>query len=368
MTRVAILGANGQVGGEVCLRLRHVAGLEVVPIARNVSGSAFLRSQGLACRHGRISEVAEAHGLIGDCDVVVNFALSNTAIPRADRDRNRAIIRSVVASAKPGAPIVFASTIMVYAPGMKVRLPDSYGLEKLIAERIFGRLCRKSDHPAFVFRLGHVMGDLQNITNKIRGEIREGPIALPHGGNRGSNTVFTASIVDAIVRIAQAANSQPAPRPGVYDLITFPQWTWLDVYRYYAAQLGVALQLARAEQLPGPKTGFGGPGEWLRRGMSYLANHHTVKERLTFLLAFLPDTVNQRAYLKYMRARAATEIDALRESNKIKFCVDDWRELRVRNFGEIGDPVALMERYPMPSLQFGGSIPPPRNKYQADAE
>src|ERR1700685_4774180 len=119
MKRVAILGANGQVGTEVSLRLRDVEGLEVVPIARNVSGSAFLRRNGMECRHGRISDPAEARSLIGDCDVVVNFALSNTAIPRIDRQTNRQIVRSTVAAAKPGAPIVFASTIMVYAPAMK---------------------------------------------------------------------------------------------------------------------------------------------------------------------------------------------------------------------------------------------------------
>ena len=137
MKRLAILGANGQVGTEVSLRLRDVEGIEVVPIARNVSGSAFLRSNGVECRHGRISDPAEASSLMGDCDVVVNFALSNTAIPRADREMNRQIIRSTVAAAKPGAPIVFASTIMVYAPGMNVWLPDSYGLEKLVAEYMF---------------------------------------------------------------------------------------------------------------------------------------------------------------------------------------------------------------------------------------
>src|SRR5208282_5324068 len=101
MKRVAILGANGQVGTEVSLRLRDVEGIEVVPVARNASGSAFLRLNGMECRHGRVSDPAEARNLIGDCDVVVNFAVSTTAIPRADRDMNRQIVRSMVAAAKP---------------------------------------------------------------------------------------------------------------------------------------------------------------------------------------------------------------------------------------------------------------------------
>lgn len=354
MKRVAILGANGQVGSEVSLRLRNVEGIEVVPIVRNVSGSAFLRSNGMECRHGRISDPAEARSLIGDCDVVANFALSNTAIPRTDRDINRQIVRGMVAAAKPDAPIVFASTIMVYAPGMKFWLPDSYGLEKLIAERMFRRLCRASRHPAFVFRLGHVMGDLQNITNKIRGEICDGKVALPHLGLRASNTVFTAAIVEAIVQVARAV-----PKPGTYDLITVPQWTWLDVYKYYAAQIELPLQLAHTEQVRDPKSGSGRPSDSMRRVLRYLANHRTVMERLTFLLAFLPRSVNQRIYLRYLQTRALNEINALQQAEKVEFCVEDWRELRVRSFGPMADPVTLMARYPLPSaLEFAGPNQP----------
>jgi nucleoside-diphosphate-sugar epimerase len=298
----------------------------------------------MECRHGRISNPAEARGLIGDCDVVVNFAVSTTAIPRTDRDVNRQIVRSMVAAAKPGAPIVFASTMMVYAPSMKFRFPDSYGLEKLVEERMFRRLCAASQHPAFVFRLGHVIGEMQNITRKIRGEIRDGKIALPYQGLRASNTVFSVAIVEAIVQIAQAA-----PKPGTYDLITFPQWSWLDVYRYYATQLGLPLQLVPAEQVGDPKSGLAGPGALMRRLLRYLANHRTVMERLTFFLAFLPRSVNQRIYLRYLQTRARTEINALRASRKIEFCVQDWRELSVHSFGQMADPITLMASYPLPS-------------------
>ena len=345
MKRVAILGANGQVGMEVSLRLRDVDGIKVVPIARNVSGSAFLRSHGLECRQGRIADPEEASALIGDCDVVVNFALSNTAIPRADRETNRRIIRNLVAAAKPGAPIIFASTMMVYAPGRRLRIPDSYGLEKLVVERLFRRLCRASRHPAYVFRLGHVMGEMQNITSKIRGEIRDCKVALPREGLRASNTVFTAAIVEAIVRIAQM---QPAPSAGTYDLITFPQWTWLDVYQYYAAELGLPLHLTRSEQSRSPQPGFGSPSASMRRFLGYLANHHALTERLTFFLAFLPRSWNERIYLRYLQTRALKEINALRESEKVEFCVEDWREIRVRSFGQMADPISLMARYPLP--------------------
>jgi len=351
MKRVAILGANGQVGSEISLRLRNVDGVEVVPIARNVSGSAFLRLNGMECRHGRVSDPAAARSLIADCDVVVNLALSNTGIPRVDRETNRQIVRSVVASARPGVPIVFASTIMVYAPAMKFWFPDSYGLEKLIAEKMFRRLCRASLHPAFVFRLGHVMGDLQNITRKICSEIRSGRVALPHQGLRASNTVFTTAIVEVIVQIAKAAAT-----PGTYDLITFPQWTWFQVYKYYAAELGLPLHLADARQVRDPNSDPGNTDGAMRRLLGYLSNHRALTERLTFLLAFLPRSVNQRMYLRYLQSRALTEINALRQREMVDVCVHDWRELRVRTFRPMPDPVTLMMRYPLPSFfEFSGS-------------
>jgi nucleoside-diphosphate-sugar epimerase len=352
MKRIAILGANGQVGTELCLRLRDVDGIEVVPITRNVSGSASLRLQGIECRHGRITNPAEARELIGDCDVIANFALSTTAIPRIDRDVNRQITRSVVAAAKPGVPIVFASTIMVYAPAMKFRVPDSYGLEKLLTERMFRRLCRASRHPAFVFRLGHVMGELQNITSKIRGEIRDGRVALPHDGRRASNTVFVTAIAEAIVQVARET-----PKPGTYDLITFPQWTWLDVYHYYANQLGLPLHLTRADHMVSRKSGSGSARGAMRHFFHYLIDHPSVRERLTFLLAFLPRSVNQQMYLLYLQTRARTEINALRQSGAVELCAPDWRELRVRHFGQMPDPATLMARYPLPSaFDFSRSI------------
>jgi nucleoside-diphosphate-sugar epimerase len=348
MTRIAILGANGQVGAEVCLRLRGVEGIEVVPVVRNQSGSAFLRLNGMDCRHGRISDPADASRLIGDCDVVVSFALSTTAIPRVDRDANRSIVRGIMAGAKPGATIVFASTIMVYAPGMRFWLPDAYGLEKLLVEKMLGRLCRASHRPLLVFRLGHVMGDLQNVTRNICDQIRGGKVALPHQGTTASNSVFTATIVEAITRAAQGV-----ARPGTYDLITLPQWTWLKVYEYYASRLGLPLEVARISDVRNPKSASSGT---VRRAFRYLTNHQLFRERLTFLLAFLSKNRNQRIYLRYLQTRAMTEIDALRGSQKLEIAAPDWRELKVHAIPQLPDPETLMARYPL-QCTFGDSRP-----------
>jgi nucleoside-diphosphate-sugar epimerase len=345
VTRVAIVGANGQVGAEVCLRLREAEGIELVPVARNVSGSAFLRLNGMNCRHGHITDPADARRLIGDCDVVVSFALSTTAIPRVDREVNRKIVRGIVAGAKPGTPIVFASTIMVYAPGTKFRVPDSYGLEKLLVEKILGRACLASHHPLFVFRLGHVLGELQNISRKICGEIGDAKVALPRQGLTASNTVFTASIVEAIVQVARGEQ-----RPGIYDLVTSPQWTWLEVYAHYASQ---QLPLVHPSDICDAHS-TSDEGGLLRRSLRYLRRSQSLRERLMFLLAYLPAEFNQRIYLRYLQTRATGEINALRQSQKIELSVPDWRELKIRPMPQLPDPVTLMSRYPL-QCTFGCS-------------
>ena len=97
--------------------------------------------------------------------------------------------------------------------------------------------------------------------------------------------------------------------------------------------------MAHAEQVRDPKRGLGSPGVTMRRVLRLLANHHALAERLTFFLAFLPRSINQRMYLRYLQTRALNQISALKASQKVEFCVQDWRELRVRSFGQMADPM-----------------------------
>lgn len=340
MTRIAVLGANGQVASEVCLRLREAPGIEIVPVARNFSGSAFLRLNGLECRHGLLTDAAQARALLGDCDVIANFALSNTGHPRVDRVANRQIARNVINGAKAGATIVFFSTIEVYAPALRLRFPGAYGMEKLLTERLTRRLCRRSGRPCFVLRLGHVLGDLQNITLKIRREIQAGPVLLPHGGAKASNSVFTASVAEAVHRIAQRG-----ARPGTYDMMSSPQWSWVDVYAFHAMQLGLELRLADA---PGFSKGskLRGPGRMLRAVARYLSERNLVRERVAFLLGFMSEEKNHRMHMRYLQARALREINELMQ-NRSPYAAPDWRELRVRSLAGLSDPRAAMQAYPL---------------------
>ena len=238
--RVAVLGANGQVGAELCLLLARRPGIDVVPISRSRMGSAFLRSQGVSCRHGQASESSEAARLYGDCDVVVNLALLNALRnPRRARRENRALIRKVPQCLGNRGRHLYFSTMSVYGDaevGERWPIRHAYARSKLESEKVARQYGVRHGCPTYIFRLGHVCGELQGITKEIRDAIKRGPVALPDPG-RPSNTVHVATIVDAIV---QAGSDRFAA--GVYDLMNVPQWSWREVFVHEAAQLGVPLE------------------------------------------------------------------------------------------------------------------------------
>ena len=79
MHTIAVIGANGQVGSEVCLFLSLYGDIKVFPISRTRLGSAFLRICGLSCRHGSVADTVYAPALLEGCDVVVDCWICKTA-------------------------------------------------------------------------------------------------------------------------------------------------------------------------------------------------------------------------------------------------------------------------------------------------
>jgi len=307
MTRVGVLGANGQVGAELCLILKNHPGIEVIPICRNTFGSAFLRYNGIRCRHGRAADPAQAPSLIGDCDVVLNLALSiGGALPRVARRENRDLIRNSIEHSADGARIVYFSTRAVYGDPReeaRIRWKTSYGQEKLRCEADMRRYSRKFGKESHILRLGHVCGDLQGLTALVRSHIAAGPVVLP-GRKRLSDTVYTATIVDATLKIASGRG-----KPGTYDLMCHPQWTWTEVYEYEARR---TQQPVRIERLPETKAERGGAAEGLAaRAVRAIGRFGTVKEIGLRAAASLSPAFNRRLQALNGLNRARSEITSL---------------------------------------------------------
>lgn len=304
MVRVAVLGANGQVGSEICLLLSRVPGLELVPVCRNRSGSAFLRWQGIACRHGRPAESTDASRLFADCDLILNFALAsgNPAQIRLTEDN---LIRNSFACSRHDATVVYFSTQSVYgdpSPGRRIRWKNPYGRAKLVSESRVLAASRKFRKPAFILRLGHVCGELQGISLDIRRELRERRAILPTT-DVPSNTVLTVAIVDAIDQVRKRAAA-----PGVYDLMNTPQWTWREVYRYESERCGLSFE---PTCVPDPVSNRNGFRAVISSVAKTLTGTRWNRDVLAKLLAHAPPSVSQRAQAAWYIQRARAEISAM---------------------------------------------------------
>ncbi|MBK9180746.1 MAG: NAD(P)-dependent oxidoreductase [Acidimicrobiales bacterium] len=330
--RIVIVGANGNVGTELALRLASGGAAEVVGVCRNRSGSAFLRLHGIECRHGDVTNASEARALLADSDVVLQLAYS---VPRTRQSRlqNRLIVVNCVRYAPRGAAVVLASTIMVYAPNVPFVLPDAYGLEKRRLERIGRGAGTRHDRPVFVFRLGHCLGPLQPQSTEIERSLA-GPVSLPAAGERDSNTIYVASIAEALMNVADGR-----ARQGVYDLVSWPQWSWRQVYEEHAQAIERRAQISRGR----------GPG-WSRDRL-----RRALRDRLLVVPQHLPTAAGERLYGAYLQRnlfrRASTSLSAgVPEATS-------WRPVGRRPLPGLADPRTALRTYPLPPLGPLSTLP-----------
>lgn len=305
MPRIALIGANGQVGAELCVLLAREPGIELVPICRTRSGSAFLRHHGIAVRHGRVADGADARRLFGDCDVVVNAALA-TGTPTEIRRAEDAIVTNAISESMATARVVHFSTQSVYGdprPGQLIRWRSSYGRAKVATEFTALRAARRAGKALHVFRLGHVCGELQGITQDIRASLRAGPVVLP-SEDVPSNTVYTATIVDAILAVSRG--SAPV---GVFDLMNVPQWSWTAVHEFEAGVCGVpftSIRVAVPVRASAMSRAVG-----FARGALRLAATEPMRHLASQMLAHAPARWNSRGQAWWNLQRARREIAAL---------------------------------------------------------
>ena len=313
MTRVAIIGANGHVASEICLLLRNHPWIELVPICRNPTGSAFLRYRGIPCRHGHVTDPHEAPRLLGDCDVVLNFALP-VGQPRHTREANRRIIENSVRYSPQGATIVYFSTQCVhrsFRPSGSLPWRNAYGAEKFRSERLVRRSARDA-RKVFILRLGHVSGELQNLTCRLREMIQAGAVPVPEGGAFDSNVIHTVTIVDAIIRILRRLE-----KPDTYDLVNVPQWTWRRVLEHDADAIGCDLTLAPAGGGTGSVPGRGSL-DLLAGAARATVSAPAARETGLRVLARLSEDMNERAQAQHFRRRATAEAAAVRPPRPVE--------------------------------------------------
>jgi len=299
---IGVLGANGQVGSEVCLFLSGWPGVRVVPICRNRYGSALLRRAGLECRHGAVGSPESAHSLLEGCDLIADFSLPG-GLATEVRSASRRTLENVILHGPARVPFVYASTMMAF--GMPFGGPrfrrhllahTVYGANKRWAERCARRLGRRAGRPVYTLRIVQVHGELQGVSRGWLASLPDRPIPV---SDAESYTVFAGTIAEALVQIATGHE-----RPGIYTLVSSPPWTWQEIDDYYADRAGVP-RLVRTSTPP-PTRGV------LRAALERVKGLATGYRDLAtgYLLPHFP-ALEMRAMSWHHRRQAQAEIAAL---------------------------------------------------------
>jgi len=115
--KLGLIGANGNVGTELCFLLKNDVDLK--PIIRNRLGSVFLKHNGFSCTIADISQNKDSKEHLSDIDAVVissyatdPFSGSQT---QSSRKINEQIIKNSVKFSGKDATIIYFSTIRAFS-------------------------------------------------------------------------------------------------------------------------------------------------------------------------------------------------------------------------------------------------------------
>jgi nucleoside-diphosphate-sugar epimerase len=304
VTAIAVIGANGQVGSEVCLHLAAWPGVRVVPICRNRYGSALLRRAGLDCRHGSVDSPEHAQSLLEGCDLIADFSLPG-GLATEVRAAMRRTLENAIGHGPARAPFVYASTMMAY--GMPMEGPrfrnhwfsrTVYGANKRWAERCARRLGQRAGRPVYALRIVQVHGELQAVSREWRAAL---PGAPRSDLDAPSYTVFAGTIAEALVQIAAGCEA-----PGTYTMVSTPAWTWRELHEYYCREAGLPVPARPATPPAAPPSPLRGAISAQLRGL--IARNRDLATG--YLLPTFP-TLEIRAMSWHFRRQAVAEIAAL---------------------------------------------------------
>lgn len=320
MLTIGVIGANGQVGMEVCLFLSQMKDVRVIPISRSKLGASFLRRCGLSCRYGELKSREAASDLLADCDLVADFSLPKGS-PRVIRSAINSVITNAIAGAPPQARFVYISSLMALGMGEKDKefknytvARSVYGSTKRYGERLAFRTGRRSRREVYVLRLGQVHGELQSVSRSFMRSEANSCMYLPAGP---SYTVFAFTIAEALVNIAAGKES-----PGLYTLISMPEWSWKEVQEFYAQQRGEQpelIELTREARARFRKL-KGGISSLKNLTLSPIASIvENNRELLAGAILFAFPTFAQRLKAARLRKMASAQISVLKRQNENRF-------------------------------------------------
>lgn len=289
MKRVVILGANGQVGNELCPLLAMEESVDVTAVTRSEFSQALLQKLGVPCV---VDDGTVLPKLLAHCDVLVDLALPSEKNVAALRRRIVARADQLHRHLRPGASLVYASTMSVYHLDPFGPRFTTYGSTKLLAERTHRRLGRKTCHDVFILRLGQVHGLMQSCSLGLVDTLSGSKdVAVP---DIASFTVFVSSIAEAVSLIAAGKTSA-----GTYTLISEPAWSWREVINWWAREAGADVRV-RTYPVKSPPSAVAQSLQTFRKSIMAWVDRH--RERFaTYLWYVRPGLTERLIANRYLR-------------------------------------------------------------------
>lgn len=242
MIKVAVLGANGFVGGRT-VEMLHLKGLaEVRPVARNVAGLARLARFDL---DGRIVDARDQTALrsaLAGCDVVIHAVAGD---PEVILGTLAPVYQA--AQAAGVRRLIYLSTATVHGQAPEVgtseesplndRQPLAYNNAKVQAEQKLLALRERGEVEVVLLRPGIVFGPRSSWIADFAAALLAGTAYLIDRGRGICNSIYVDNLVHAI----HLAMTVPAADGEAFLLGDEEVVTWADLYRPVATALGYDL-------------------------------------------------------------------------------------------------------------------------------
>ena len=233
--RIAIIGANGQVGRELSAMLSS-KGHDVIPIVRNKFGGSFFEYNGFDYRVADILDKPDASASLEGADSVVLAARDKSAPPSRARRRNTQLIKNTLTESPSDCAVIFFSTVMTFGSRVYGSVPERsalsrYRINKLYSELLLYLLAVRYGKTHYSLRLGHVFGANQQRSTTIKrvlADSRTAP-AFQCEPDRESNVLHTVTLAEAVEQCSEKVYSS-----GTYSVVNKPQWTWSEIFDFYS--------------------------------------------------------------------------------------------------------------------------------------
>lgn len=258
-TRLAILGANGQIASEVALYLSNRDDVQLRGFTRSRYGTILLdlaRVPSSVIDFRNISP--ENRSFLSEVDAVIDCTYP-AGQPQQLAGLIEANAGAVMKCMKAGAIYVHSSSISAFGMPMEsTKIADyrfartSYARIKRTAEKCVTRLADHHDIRACHLRLGQVHGVLQSVTAQYRGLIDRGEILSTGEPTSISTTVFCHAIAEAYLSAARG----DFDHGSITTVVSQQQWTLETLFDVYRELTGADFSVAWSGA-PHQRTGNG---------------------------------------------------------------------------------------------------------------